>query len=150
MNREKNKLSSRFFKLLPALLLIVLLCGCLSRVLEIKSTPPGARVFVEGEEIGRTPVTYEFDHYGPRDILLIKGVEGNETVSYESTSVRYDLTAPWWASFPVDFFVEIIPYEIVDKHEYSPVLVKASEKSSNVNRMLLDMNKMKSAMLKDE
>jgi len=38
--------------------------GCVRRVIDITSDPPGARVWVNDREAGRTPCSVEFTHYG--------------------------------------------------------------------------------------
>ena len=46
--------------------------GCVERRYTIRSNPPGALVYVNGEEIGTTPVSRSFTYYGDRDITLIQ------------------------------------------------------------------------------
>lgn len=57
----------------PLLLLGALLTACsTSRTLTIDSEPSGARVWVNGEEKGVTPVMIPFVHYGWFDVRLEK------------------------------------------------------------------------------
>ena len=52
------------------LCLAAALAGCVERKLTVISTPPGARVYLDGQEMGITPVTFRFDWYGKREFLL--------------------------------------------------------------------------------
>jgi hypothetical protein len=54
------------------LLLIALVClgGCIRRSITITSQPAGALVWLNDEEIGRTPVTVPFTYYGVYDVRL--------------------------------------------------------------------------------
>lgn len=87
--------------------------GCVVRELVIKSDPPGATVFINGRDSGKTPLTKQFDFYGSREIVL--RMEGRESVrKVVSPGV------PWFEFFPLDFFFEIIfPLTLRDRHEYS-------------------------------
>jgi hypothetical protein len=69
---------------LAALLLAPGACST-KRFLRIDSDPPGARVWVNGEEKGEAPVTVPFVHYGRTHVRL-------EKPGYESlaTDVRVD------------------------------------------------------------
>ncbi|MCH2135362.1 MAG: PEGA domain-containing protein [Phycisphaerales bacterium] len=51
---------------------MLLLPGCVRRSLEISSSPEGALVWVNGREVGRTPVTVDFMHYGTYDLMIKK------------------------------------------------------------------------------
>ena len=46
--------------------------GCVRRTIRISSEPPGALVWLNHREIGRTPVEVEFTHYGTYDLLIKK------------------------------------------------------------------------------
>lgn len=50
----------------------LLLPGCVRRTIEITSSPEGALVWVNGREVGRTPVTVDFMHYGTYDLMIKK------------------------------------------------------------------------------
>ncbi len=46
--------------------------GCVRRTIRITSEPPGALVWLNHHEIGRTPVEVDFTHYGTYDLLIKK------------------------------------------------------------------------------
>jgi hypothetical protein len=95
--------------LLPFLLLLPLLFagGCVHRTLQVDSDPPGALVYLNGEEAGRTPMRKEFLWYGTYDVELRK--EGYETLTRQEK-----VWAPWWQWPPFDLFAEAFPVE--DRH----------------------------------
>jgi len=48
----------------PLLLLGVVALSCVERRLHIRTEPEGAMVQVNGREVGRSPATWTFSHYG--------------------------------------------------------------------------------------
>ena len=98
----------RCWTLSPLLLLLSGACGCgVQRTLQVESDPPGALVYLNGEEAGRTPMRKNFVWYGTYDVQLRK--EGYHTLSRETK-----VWAPWWQWPPIDLFAEVLPLE--DKH----------------------------------
>ena len=76
--------------------------GCVQRTLTVKSNPPEALVYLNGMEVGRTPVTRDFTWYGWYDVELRK--EGFETLK-----TKGNVIAPWWQWVPLDLFAEALP-----------------------------------------
>lgn len=76
-------------------LLALLSSGCMHRRLTIRSDPPGALVLVDGEEIGTTPVGFDYTYYGTRSITLIKD-------GYQTKTVPLKLGTPWYQVFPLE------------------------------------------------
>jgi len=70
--------------------------GCVHRRLTIRSNPVGALVYVDGVEIGRTPVSTPFVYYGTRTIRL-------ELDGYETVEEDHQIRAPWYQVPPLDF-----------------------------------------------
>ena len=70
--------------------------GCVHRRLIIRSNPPGALVYVDEQEIGRTPVATPFVYYGTRTIRL-------ELDGYETVKEKHRIRAPWYQVPPLDF-----------------------------------------------
>jgi len=75
----------------------------------IRSSPPGALVYVDDYQIGTTPVSTDFIYYGTRKIRLVKD-------GYETLTVRQPFPIPWYEMFPLDFVTENLwPWEIRDE-----------------------------------
>jgi len=78
----------------------------------VMSNPPGAIVYLDGKEIGRTPFSTNFDHYGKREFRVVK--QGYETKT-ELVSVR----APWYQWIGFDFVSEVLlPGKLTDHKSY--------------------------------
>lgn len=101
---------------------IVLLAptGCVRRTLTVSSEPQGARVWLNNEEIGTSPVTVDFTWYGDYDVTLRK--EG-----YQTLQTHHALAAPWYQWPGIDFVSEVlVPFEIHDRRDL-PVYVLEPE-----------------------
>ena len=90
------------------MLALVLICaslclsGCVRRTLTITSDPPGALLWLNGREFGRTPLDVDFLYYGVYDVQLVKD-------GYEPLLTSGEADAPWWDGIPFDLFSEITP-----------------------------------------
>ncbi len=94
---------------LLAALVAVLCGGCVERKLTIKSDPPGGKVWLDGEEVGETPVTVPFTYYGTRQVVVEKDL-------YRTVKITVPIGAPAYQIFPLDFFTEVVlPFKIVDQ-----------------------------------
>lgn len=58
----------------------LLLSGCVSRRLTIRTNPPGALVKLNGKRLGFSPVSTDFTYYGTYEIELIKDGYETETI----------------------------------------------------------------------
>lgn len=87
----------RWSSRLAILAWLILAQGCMHRRMTIRSDPPGALVLVDGEEIGTTPVGYDYTYYGTRNITLIKD-------GYQTLTTPVTLSPPWYQVPPLDFF----------------------------------------------
>lgn len=113
---------------LPLLVLATfLVAGCVERRIYVRSDPPGADVYIDGEHIGRTraddddrgPLYANFIFYGTREYTIRKP-------GYATVSGDVYLEAPWYQYPPIDFFAEVLtPWIIVDEHEVSVELEEA-------------------------
>lgn len=82
------------------------------RRMTINSNPPGARVLVDGKDIGLTPVSMDFLYYGTREITLIKD-------GYETKTVMQDVSMPWYQVPPLDFISDnFVPYKVTNRHGF--------------------------------
>jgi hypothetical protein len=82
----------------------VILPGCVRRTIEISSDPPGALVFLNDREVGRTPIEVDFVYYGTYDVRLLKD-------GYEALLTSGDAKPPWWDNLPLDLVAEAVPGE---------------------------------------
>lgn len=100
---------------------LLLLTGCaqnMHRRVTIRSEPPGALVLLEGEELGHTPVSFDFDHYGTRELTLIKD-------GYETVTAMQKIRTPWYQWTPIDFLTDnFSPIKINDRHDFTFTLPK--------------------------
>ncbi len=81
------------------ILLLLGLTGCVERRMLIVSDPPAATAFVNGKNVGMTPVSVPFDYYGKYDVMLVR--DGYQTKTYPAAPRRR-----WFEFFPFDFFSE--------------------------------------------
>ena len=81
--------------------------------MSIRSDPPGARVAVDGDDWGYTPMAGDFDHYGTREITLTKD-------GFETLTVYQKVRAPWYQRFPLDFFSDnLLPFQVTNRHDFT-------------------------------
>jgi hypothetical protein len=83
--------------------------GCVERILTVQSNPPGALVYLNGQEMGRTPVQRDFTWYGTYDVTVRH--EGYETIKKNEPVI-----APLYEWVPLDLFSELLPIPIKDRH----------------------------------
>jgi hypothetical protein len=107
-----------------ALALLAIAGGCAERRLVITSEPAGATVWVNDTELGRTPVSASFLHYGTYDVRL--RLEGYEPVV---TSARAE--TPFYEFVGPDLITEAIPTGVVTEIRWNFNLVPALEKSQD-------------------
>ena len=82
----------------------------MQRILEVRSDPPGADVWIHGEHVGVTPLDHEFSTYGTIGVVVRRD-------GFSSAKVVKSLQIPWYEHFPLDFFVEnVLPIPIRDVH----------------------------------
>ena len=94
-----------------ACLLAAVLGGCVRRVVDITSEPPGARVWVNDRDAGRTPCSIEFTHYGRYDVRLRR--EG-----YEPIAGFGDADAPVWDFVGCDLVSEVVPARLTSRVQW--------------------------------
>ena len=116
-------------RLPPVALLVVALAlcgGCTGRVMRsitVESEPQGAVVWLNDNEVGRTPVTTSFTWYGVYRVRLEK--DGYETfTTYERVS------APWYEWIGPDLaFETVVPGTRHDEHRFGPYTLKLAKPS---------------------
>ncbi|MCA9217221.1 MAG: PEGA domain-containing protein [Planctomycetales bacterium] len=100
-------------------------CGCVRRRMTVRSNPPGALVYIDDQEIGKTPVSTSFTYYGTRKIRLARD-------GFETETVMQKVKPPWYQIPPLDFISEnLYPGELRDERildfDLSPQQVSTRE-----------------------
>jgi len=100
----------------------LLLGGCLQRTIHITSDPPGALVWLNDIEVGRTPLETDFTYYGEFSVRLRR--EGYEPII---TTRKADAPAYEWPV--VDLAAEAWPQRITTDIRWHFDLVPAAERT---------------------
>ncbi|MFM7260882.1 MAG: PEGA domain-containing protein [bacterium] len=82
----------------------IVLGGCVERRVWIETDPPGALVWLNDTQVGRSPVGVSITHHGIYDVRIEK--EG-----FEPLLTSADSEGPLWDTVPLDFFAEILPID---------------------------------------
>ena len=92
------------------LLLSATSSGCVRRRMTIRTTPPGATVYVDDQLIGTSPVSTDFTYYGVRTIKVMKD-------RFRTETIQHRFSPPWYQVPPVDFVSENLwPGKLRDEH----------------------------------
>jgi len=104
-------MSQRTRRRIPSFLLtsasLLLFPGCVEQTLSIDSNPPGALVYLNDQEVGRTPLERDFKWYGDYDIQIRQ--EG-----YQTLQTHQMLAAPAWNWVPFDLVAYLLPFNLKD------------------------------------
>jgi hypothetical protein len=76
--------------------------------MNVKSEPDGALVYMNEQEVGRTPFTKEFLWYGNYDVVVRK--EG-----YATLKTQTPVMPPLWQIIPIDLVTDLMP--LTDEHK---------------------------------
>lgn len=87
---------------LVTLVLCTLVSGCVRRTVRITTEPSGALIWLNHQEIGRTPVEVDFTHTGTYDLVIRK--KGWEPIISEAPMGMSIYTAPG-----IDLALEVMP-----------------------------------------
>jgi hypothetical protein len=112
------------------------LCGCVDRLLVVRSEPSGARLWIDGVERGTTPYAMRYVHPRRFDLRLEK--EG-----YESVAAEVVARTTWDAVPGPDFFAENGPSRIHRRTEafYRMTPLKADSYTEEELKAILDTAK---------
>ncbi len=96
------------------LMILFVMCstGCVERTIKITSTPPGALVFLNDQEVGRTPCQTNFSYYGTYDVRLVLDDHEPYMGPGQADMPLYDIP-------PIDLVAEILPvrfHSVVEWH----------------------------------
>ena len=76
--------------------------GCVERTISITSNPQGALVYLNDEEVGRTPLVISHRFYGVYSVRL-------ELDDHKPLWTKQEAKAPWWEFPGPDLVAEAIP-----------------------------------------
>ncbi len=98
----------------------IFLPGCVERTISITSDPAGALVYLNDEEIGRTPCEATFLHYGTYDVRIVK--DGYEPFMgpAEAKAPLYDLPGP-------DLVADLLPVRLRSRVEWHFTLLPVQD-----------------------
>ena len=99
-----------------AILGVAALAGCVQRTITITSDPPGALVWLNDREVGRTPLDVEFLYYGTYDVRVVKD-------GYEPLLTKGEASAPWWDLPGLDLAAEVAPVKLNSNIDWHYVLL---------------------------
>jgi hypothetical protein len=97
----------------------ILVAGCVTREIEIITTPPGGTVEYDGRILQqRTPARFPFVWYGTHEIVVYKD-------GYHRERFLAQVKPPLYEMFPLDFFSEnVFPGHVRDVHTFLFTLAK--------------------------
>ena len=125
-------MNPRLLTLVTLGLCLAAAAGCTGRVartITVESQPQGAIVWLNDNEVGRTPVSVPFTWYGVYRIRLEK--EG-----YETLTVYQRVAAPWYQWVGIDLaFETVIPGTRHDDHHLGPYVLKMA-KPADTDRLI--------------
>jgi PEGA domain len=101
--------------------------GCVRRTLTVTTDPPGALIYLNGVEAGRSPMERDFVFYGTYDVAVRKD-------GYETLKTKGKVIAPWWQWVPFDFFAEFLPLH--DRQTLTYTLQPVSAGAVDPHKML--------------
>ncbi len=96
--------------------LFLLINGCVTRTITVKTNPSNATVYVDDKLVGESPVSVPFVYYGTRKITVEKrDADGKLTCEREIAFEK--IKTPFYEIFPLDFVSELVwPFNIIDDH----------------------------------
>jgi len=103
----------RFRTTITLVVIALALPGCVRRTLTIQTEPAGALVFLNDEEVGRSPVSTDFTWYGDYDVAI-------RHPGYQTLKTHIPVLPPWYQLPPLDFLAEVFwPGHIHDTHTHA-------------------------------
>ncbi len=119
-DKPASSFSIRHCRPLALVLLLAGSSGCVHRSLTVITEPPGARIYINDELKGESPVSYDFTWYGWYRLTLRKD-------GFERMDDRRLIKAPVYLWIPFDLVMELLPLTIRDARTWSYTLAKSAE-----------------------
>lgn len=121
--------------------------GCVRRTISITTEPPGALVWLNDREIGRTPLEVDFLFYGIYDVRLVKE-------DFEPLITTGNAKVPIWDTVGLDLVSELMPFELHSRVEWHYVLESVLKDEADLLRRARELrsrvSKSESPSLSDE
>lgn len=114
---------ARYAILLLCFMVFCMVEGCYTTVVRVDTHPPGATVHYDYQPKGVTPVEFDVDYLGKHKLTL-DHPEFGRRVEF------IDLKSPAYATFPLDFFVTLLPFKVTDKQSFSFDLTQPSDRET--------------------
>jgi hypothetical protein len=91
--------------------------GCVSRTLTVHTNPPGALVWLNDQEAGRTPMSVPFLWYGNYDVVI-------RADGYRTLKTSAEVNPPLWEIIPLDLITDLLPlhHEQVLNYKLQPLV----------------------------
>lgn len=94
--------------ILALLCCVALATGCIERTITIETEPDDATVFLNDQEVGRSPVQVPFTWYGDYDLIIRKK-------GYQTIHTHHRVRTPWYQFPLIDIITEcMIPFTVHD------------------------------------
>lgn len=108
------------------------LTGCVERRIEITSEPTGALVWVNDQQVGRTPTQASFLYHGCYDIRL-------ELDGYEPLRTEAETRPPIYEHAPLDLVAEALPLRLENVQRWHFVLEPSLESTMDKEQLESDL-----------
>ncbi len=106
---------------LAATILVASHFGCIERTVSIQTEPDGALVYLNDEEVGRSPVRVPFTWYGDYDIVIRK-------TGYKTLQTNHRINTPWYQIPGIDVITEcLVPFTVHDDRVLDTFILEARE-----------------------
>lgn len=117
--------------------------GCVDRTVKINTEPKGALVYLNDQEVGRSPVKVNFTWYGDYDIII-------RQKGYKTVKTHHRINAPWYEWPGFDLVSEcLIPTTIHDDRDLGTFTMEKLEKPTK-EQLIERAEQMRSMALGDE
>jgi hypothetical protein len=126
-----------------AVVLVICCGGCVEQIMTVKTDPPGALVYLNDQEIGRTPLTTDFVWYGNYQVEVRKD-------GYQTLETHKWVKAPWWNWVPFDFFADISPATYRDHQKLFFALKPAAGATTQPEDLIARGEKLKADLQSSE
>lgn len=114
-------------------------CGGVEQTMTIKTNPPGALVYLNDQEVGRTPVTRDFLWHGNYDVEIRKD-------GYEPLKTHKWVVAPAYNWIPFDFLIDIFPIHLHEQRTLSFTLTPTKPTAENPELMMARAEEMRAQL----